>query len=56
MENEQCTPPELRETAVSVVQNLLPEKSRKCYEKEYAIYQEWATVKVYNNCTFYGDK
>ncbi|KAB0802145.1 hypothetical protein PPYR_04331 [Photinus pyralis] len=36
-----CTPPELREIANSTVGNLLPQKSKLKYEKEYLKFDQW---------------
>jgi site-specific recombinase XerD len=42
MENDQnCTPPELREVAERTLSNLLPTKSREVYEKEFANFETW---------------
>jgi hypothetical protein len=42
MENDQnCTPPELREVAEGTLSNLLPTKSREVYEKEFANFEAW---------------
>ncbi|KAB0790575.1 hypothetical protein PPYR_15019 [Photinus pyralis] len=36
-----CTPPELREIANSATENLLPQKSRLKYEKEFLKFDQW---------------
>lgn len=36
-----CTPPHIKECAKNVTLNLLPEKSRSRYEKEYSIFIKW---------------
>jgi hypothetical protein len=42
MENDQnCTPPELREVAEGTLSNLLPTKSREVYEKEFPNFEAW---------------
>ncbi|KAJ3661734.1 hypothetical protein Zmor_006121 [Zophobas morio] len=38
-----CTPPEIRENARIAVQNLLPEKSKPVYEKQYQVFNKWCT-------------
>ncbi|XP_051158528.1 uncharacterized protein LOC127279910 [Leptopilina boulardi] len=40
-ENEQCTPPDIRKIAGSVVAGLLPTKSKAIYESAYNAYSEW---------------
>lgn len=42
---EMCeTPPDIRDAATTVADNLLPEKSPKQYEKSYKDFMEWKTV------------
>lgn len=36
-----CTPPKMREIAVQVTDNLLPEKSRDLYLKAYITFKNW---------------
>ncbi|KAK4885288.1 hypothetical protein RN001_001559 [Aquatica leii] len=36
-----CTPPEIRKIAENAVSNLLPNKSRAQYKKEFNKFQEW---------------
>lgn len=40
-----CTPPDILELATKVTHNLLPEKSRKLYEKEYNNFLAWKIEK-----------
>jgi len=40
-----CTPPEIAQTARSITLNLLPEKSRKKYEKQYDLFIKWCELK-----------
>lgn len=43
---EMCeTPPEIRDAATTVTNNLLPEKSRKQYEKAYKDFMAWIATK-----------
>lgn len=43
---EMCeTPLDIRDAATTVADNLLPEKSRKQYEKSYKDFMDWKTVK-----------
>ena len=41
-----CTPPELRELAENVAQDLLPSKSKKYYEAAYEKFVEWKKKKA----------
>lgn len=41
--NIMCTSPEIREVAKKVTENLLPNKSREKYEKQYKSFQDWCT-------------
>lgn len=44
-----CTPPELRQAAEKVGENLLPHKSRGRYEKAYKAFKDWCACKeVFN--------
>lgn len=40
-----CTPPEIGQAAKSVALNLLPEKSRSKYEKQYELFSKWCQSK-----------
>ncbi|KAK4882654.1 hypothetical protein RN001_005973 [Aquatica leii] len=44
-EDIQWTPPELRELAIAAINNLLPEKSKNMYEKEYEKFMAWCATK-----------
>lgn len=43
-----CTPPEIAQAAKSVTLNLLPEKSRSKYEKQYEVFSKWCESKETN--------
>ncbi|KAL4707962.1 hypothetical protein ACJJTC_010578 [Scirpophaga incertulas] len=43
--DEICTPPDILELATEVTHNLLPEKSRNLYEKEYNNFLAWKIEK-----------
>lgn len=47
----ECTPPELREAAISAGKNLLPEKSGFRYEKCFKEFKNWCDIKNVKNCT-----
>ncbi len=47
----QGTPPEIAESAKTITLNLLPEKSKNKYEKQYKIFCEWCAVKKIKNYT-----
>ena len=40
-----CTPPDIMQAAKSVTLNLLPEKSRSKYEKQYELFSKWCESK-----------
>lgn len=40
-----CTPPDIADTAKMVTLNLLPEKSRKKYEKQYDLFMSWCNTR-----------
>lgn len=43
-DNEEiCTPPDIREYALNINAQLLPEKSREKYESVYSTYKKWQT-------------
>lgn len=44
-DDENCTPPDVLDTAKAMTHNLLPEKSRKFYEKTYQEFLAWKTDK-----------
>lgn len=44
-ENLNCTPPEMREIAEQVTDNLLPEKSKNIYMKAYLAFKNWCSTK-----------
>lgn len=44
MDGIQCTAPELREAAKSTICELLPEKSKATYDKEYRKFKDWCYV------------
>lgn len=48
-EDFSCTPPEIRASAANVVINLLPEKSRLQYEKQFHQFLEWCNRKNVGN-------
>ncbi|RVE54348.1 hypothetical protein evm_000833 [Chilo suppressalis] len=43
--DENLTPPDILETATKMTNNLLPEKSRKIYEKTYEEFMDWRMKK-----------
>lgn len=50
--DENLTPPDILETATKMTNNLLPEKSRKIYEKTYEEFMDWRMKK---NTTSYSE-
>lgn len=48
-EDFSCTPPEIRASAANVVTNLLPEKSRSNYEKQFQRFLDWCNTKNAQN-------
>ena len=42
-DNFSCTPPEIREIAENTVVNLLPNKSRIPYEKQFQKFEKWCS-------------
>lgn len=47
----QCTPEEIINTANEATQNLLPEKSKELYNKEYNMFMEWRCKKQVKSFT-----
>jgi hypothetical protein len=51
------TSPQIKETAKKTLENLLPDKSKSQYEKEFQKFEEWRrqnNIEVYNGFWYIG--